>query len=140
MLHLLHPALVHFTVAFLVTGAAVEAWGHFRGNDAAVRWGSSLLIVALATLVPTIVAGYLAANTVELPPGGATDLDWHELNGWILLALVFASQFWKAWCGGRLPDGQRRLYAALLLVVVVSTVYGAWLGGQMVYVQGIGVR
>jgi len=140
MWHLFHPAFVHFSVAFLVVGSAVEAWGQFAGREAATRWGSSILIVGLLSLVPTIATGYLAANTVVLPAGGAERLASHELNGWILLALAFAGQFWKAWCGGRIPDGQRRLYALLLLAVVGLCLYSAWLGGQMVYSQGIGVR
>ncbi len=140
MLHLFHPALVHLSVAFVVTGALVEAWGLWTGRATPARWGSSLLIVGLITLVPTIASGYVAANTVRVPPGGTALLDAHERNGWILLFLALGSQFWKAWCGGRVPERQQPAYAALLVTVAALTAYSAWLGGQMVYVQGIGVR
>jgi uncharacterized membrane protein len=139
MLHLFHPALGHLAVAFLVIGAGTEGLALVAGRDRAARWGGSLLLVGLAALVPVIASGYLAANTVEVPAAAAGLLDLHELNGWLLLALALASQFWKAWAGGRVPDRQRRAYVALLAAVVASTLYGAWLGGQMVYVQGIGV-
>ena len=140
MLHLIHPALVHFAVALLLLGATVEAVALLAGRDVVARWGGSLVLVGLAALVPAIGSGYLAANTVDVPKAAQGLLDLHELNGWILLALAFASQFWKAWAGGLLPERQRRAYVALLLAVVAAAAWSAWLGGQMVYVQGIGVR
>lgn len=139
MLHLFHPALVHFTVAFIVTGAAVELWG-MRGLPRAERWGGQMLALGLASLVVTVASGYLAANTLPSPPGDGRLLAAHERNGWILLGLLFTGQFWKSWCGGRVEGRGRGLYAVLLVGVLVAVWWSAWLGGQMVYVQGIGVR
>jgi uncharacterized membrane protein len=139
MLHLVHPALVHFAVAFLLVGAVTEVAGLLASREDARRWGGSLVLAGLAALVPTIATGYLAANTVALEDGGPDALAWHELTGWIVLALAFASQFWKAWCGGRVPERQRFAYAGLLVALAGATVAGAWLGGRMVYVHGIGV-
>jgi uncharacterized membrane protein len=90
--------------------------------------------------VPTIASGYVAANTVSVAPEAANLLAAHERNGWLLLGLALASQFWKAWSGGRLPPGQERPYAALVAGIVLLTIYSAWLGGSMVYGHGIGVR
>ena len=140
MLHLFHPALVHFTVAFVVTGAAVEIWAILRGHARAERWGEQLLALGLASLVVTVASGYLAANTLPGPPGDGLLLAAHERNGWILLGLLLAAQFWKSWCGGRLVGRAAQLYTALLAAVLVAVAWSAWLGGQMVYVHGIGVR
>lgn len=139
MLHLIHPALVHFSVAFLVVGALGEAGGILARADAVARWGGTLVLVGAVSLVPTIVSGYLAANTLLFAPESASLLGAHERNGWILLGLVVASLFWKAWGGGRVPAGQRVPYAALLVAVVGMAVWGAWLGGRMVYIEGVGV-
>jgi uncharacterized membrane protein len=140
MLHLFHPALVHFSIAFLGVGGTVEAYGILTRREEAARWGGRLVLIGLVSLLPTIASGYLAANTVELPAGGAELLGRHERNGLLLLALTLGTQFWKAWCGGRVPQGPDRLYALLLIVAVGLAAYGAWLGGRMVYGQGIGVR
>jgi len=139
MLHLIHPAFVHFSVAFVVAGGIAEIWGLLGANDAVRRWGAILLLVGLASLVPTVVSGYLAANSLEIPGATMDLLDAHEQNAWILLGLLFASQFWKAWCGGEIPQRGRLFYAALLLATVLLALYGAWLGGRMVYGHGIGV-
>jgi len=139
MLHLFHPALVHFSVAFLIVGGCTEIWGALTRRDGARRWGATLVLVGLGSLVPTIASGYVAANTLEVPQGSRPLLDAHEQTGWILLGLLFAAQFWKAWCGGRIPDRLRWIYFAVMVATVLLVAYGAWLGGRMVFGSGIGV-
>lgn len=139
MLHLIHPALVHFSVALIVLGGGSEVWGILTGKEPVTRWGSRLVLIGLASLVPTIATGYVAANSVSVPDGARDLLDSHERNGWFLLGLLLAGQFWKAWCGGRLSGLQQKLYAVLMTAVVLLAAYGAWLGGQMVYTHAVGV-
>jgi len=139
-MHLIHPAFLHFSVAFVVAGGVCEVAGLFSKRDDWSRFGGTLLLIGLASLIPTMISGYLAANTVVVADEAQALLDGHERNGWILLGLLLGSQFWKAWCRGQLGPGQGKLYAVLIAVVVFFTLRAAWLGGQMVYVQGIGVR
>ena len=138
MLHLIHPALVHFAVAFVAAGALLEAYGLLRGEDTQ-RFGSSLLGIGTIALVPVIASGYLAANSIELPQGAAAALADHERQGWILLAVLVLLQFWKAWYRGRLPEAHRKPYALALLIAAALLFYGAFLGGKLVYGLGVGV-
>ncbi len=139
MLHLIHPAFVHFSIALLILGGVIEAAGLFASREPLARFGGTLLVLGTLSLVPTIVTGFLAANTVT-PGDGATGLlGSHERNGLLLLGCFVALQFWKAWYRGQLPASQRRLYAVLLLVGVLLVGYSAWLGGQLVYLHGVGV-
>lgn len=139
-MHLVHPALLHFSVAFIIVGGVCEVAGLLSRRDSWARFGGTLLLVGLASLIPTMVSGYLAANTVVVPDGGQALLDGHERNGWILLGLLLGTQFWKAWCRGQFAPGQEKLYAGLIAVVIFFALWAAWLGGQMVYLQGVGVR
>jgi uncharacterized membrane protein len=139
MLHLIHPALVHFSVAFVVAGGATELFGLLAPHEAARRWGGTLALVGLASLVPTIASGYLAANTASVPAAAEELLAAHERNGWMLLGLLFASQFWKAWTGGRLAGWTRWVYVVALTGAVLLAIWGAWLGGRLVYAHGVGV-
>lgn len=139
MLHLFHPAFLHFTVAFLVAGGSLEAWGLLADREGPRRLGSTLLLIGLVSLIPTIATGYLAANTLSSPEDGGLLLGSHERNGWILLGLLIGSQFWKGWFRGKLPVRHRPFYAAVLIAAVLLTIYGAWLGGRMVYIEGYGV-
>ena len=106
MLHLFHPALVHFSVAFLVTGAVCEALGIFKGREGLEKFGGTLVLLGTASLLPTLVTGFLAKNSIELPTGAAAVVELHERLELTGSALFLGSQFWKAWGGGRLAAGQ----------------------------------
>ena len=140
MMHLFHPALVHFSVAFLITGAVAEAWGLLRRKARVARFGAALLVLGTVSLIPTVLSGYVAANTVDPSPDGRALLDAHERNAWFVLALFTILLFWKGWFRGQLPEGQRVLYAGLLIGAALLTTYSALLGGEMVYLLGVGVR
>lgn len=139
MLHLIHPAIVHFAVAFVVVGASLEAYAYLRDVPGLSSWAAPTLVVGTFSLVAVIFSGYLAANSIEVDPAAMETLKSHEKNGWILLALVVLAQFWKAWSGGRIEGAQRRLYGVWMLVVVGCAIYGALLGGELVYDWGVGV-
>jgi uncharacterized membrane protein len=139
MLHLFHPALVHFAVAFIIVGGCAEVWGMLTRREPVRRWAATLVLVGLASLVPVLATGYLAANVLDVPPPTDRLLAAHERNGWILFGLLLATQFAKAWCGGRIPDRLRWIYAGSLIVAVLQAACGAWLGGRLVYGAGVGV-
>ncbi len=139
MLHLFHPALVHFSVAFLVAGSLCEAWSILGRHKAAERFGATLVLVGTVSLLPTIVTGLLAKNSIVVPTGGADQLELHERLGFTLAATFLISQFWKAWRGGRLSDAERKVYAILVLLGVALVTAVAVIGADMVYDHGLGV-
>jgi uncharacterized membrane protein len=139
VLYLIHPATVHFVVAFLLAGALAEAWGMWREREALASWGGRMVVLGGLAAVPAVAAGYLAANTAPLPDGAEEMLEWHERSGLVLAAAVLAALLWKAWCGGSIPRSQRAAYVALLAVIVTLVVTAAWLGGTLVYGLGVGV-
>lgn len=139
MLHLIHPALVHFSVSLLILGGAVEAWALLTRREGPARFGSILVTCGTISLLPTIVTGYLAVNTVELPASAESVLDAHERNGLFLIGLFVGAQFWKGWFRGELPRAQRPFYAMLLIAGVLLAAYSALLGGELVYKLGVGV-
>lgn len=139
MLHLLHPALVHFPIVFLVAGGLVEAFGIFARREGAERLGATLVLLGALFLIATIATGYLASNTVTPAPGAAGPLDDHERSALVLLGVVLVLTLWKAWGGGTVPPAQQIPYAIALLIGVGWTVYTALLGGRLVYGWGVGV-
>ncbi len=139
MLHLFHPALVHFAVAFLIVGGATEAIGILARREAAERFGGALTLVGTGALLPTIVAGYLAENTLSPPPAAVATLEAHERVALVLLATFLIALLWKAWDRGRVREELRPFYAAWLLFGVGLTAAAAFLGGELVYLHGLGV-
>ena len=130
---------MHFSVAFLVVGGLCEAWGILSGRGRLEGFGAMLVAVGTASLIPTVATGFLAENSVTLPDGADSILERHESVGLVVLAVFLVSQLWKAWLRGRIPPSQRRVYAVLLLAMVALVGYGALLGGEMVYLRGVGV-
>ena len=140
MLHLIHPVLVHFTLAFVVTGGVCEAAGIFRRNLRLESFGTTLVLMGTVALVPTVAAGLLAENTVSLMPGVRSDLDWHLRVSFVVLGVFLVAAVWKAWHRGALPASQRLPYALLLLLGVLLILISAYLGSELVYGHGVGVR
>ena len=139
MLHLLHPVTVHFTVAFLVTGGIAEAVGILSGRELMERFGGTLLVLGTTCLVATVVTGFLAENSITPPEGSAAAIGRHENAGLLSLGVFLVALFWKAWDRGRVRESVRPLYAVWLLAAVALVVVTAWLGGDLVYIHGVGV-
>jgi len=140
LLHLLHPVFVHFSVAFLVAGGLAEALGILARREKAERVGGVIVLFGTASLVLTVATGFLAQNVLDIPAGARTLVERHERAGLGILAVFLVSQVWKGWHGGRLPAEQRAAYAFLLLLGAALVAYVAFLGGEMVYAFGVGVR
>ena len=139
MLHLVHPVVVHFALAFLVAGGACEAAGLLARRERPRELGAILVLAGTVGLLVAVATGFLARNTVEIPRGAEALMARHERVGLLVLAVFLGSQFWKGWVGGRISDAQRLPYAALLVLGILLVAYGAFLGGEMVYGHGIGV-
>ena len=139
MLHLIHPVLVHATVAFLIVGGLVEAYGIGRRREVAERFGGALIVLGTVSLVPAIVAGFLAENSLTLSPAGGEAVADHERLGLLVFGVFVPLLLMKAWGRGRPPARWRGLYAAGLLVGVGLTAAAAYHGGLMVYELGVGV-
>jgi len=139
MLHLLHPPMVHFAVALLVLGGLCEAWGILGGKDRYERFGGVIVLLGTVCLIPTVATGLLAAKTLGAPEGVADDLTLHERVGFAIFGLFVLGAFAKAWVGGTLTGRARAVYAIFLLLGVGLVIYGASLGGHLVYRHGVGV-
>ena len=139
MLHLLHPAVVHFSVAFLLAGGLCEAFGIFTGREPLERFGGTLVVVGTITLLPTVITGFLAEFSLTIPEGTADAISLHQRLGLATFALFLVTLLWKAWGGGRVPAGQRLPYALLVLVGVVLVAAVAATGGHMVYRLSVGI-
>lgn len=139
MLHLVHPAFVHFGIAFVATGALLECYGLLADREPARRSGGQLWGVGTLVIVAVIASGRVAANSVDLPSAAVETLAAHERQGWVVLGALVILHFWKGWHRGQLPPGQRPWFALALVAAVALLLYSAILGGRLVYGFGVGV-
>jgi uncharacterized membrane protein len=136
--HPIHPMLVHFPVVFWTVAVAAYIAGAFGVEDAAqvarLSNGAGLIMAVLA-----MIAGLVELRAIDESGEAMQVATWHMMvmaTAWVffLLALV-------------LPISAGLDPATAQLVGVLSAGAGfllmgagGWLGGQLVYEFGVGVR
>ncbi len=132
-----HPMLVHFPIAFLLAGVALECFA-FRRHNATLRRGAYRALLAGASFGwLAAAAGGLAYFTVP-----AHTEEGHILMYWHLgLALTMLGIFsWASIVRWRRPDTppSKQYFLGLLLGAILLILTGN-LGGSIVYHHGAGV-
>jgi uncharacterized membrane protein len=130
-----HPALLHFPLAFLLGGVAVDLWAMARPRELLTRAAAGLLVAGVVSGWIAAAAGLLAFLTV--PHAGAVHhlMYWHPAFTAPSLALFTALAVVR-WRKRASPAGAGTAVlsgiAALLLAI------GGFIGGYLVYHGGVG--
>lgn len=157
LLSLLHAAIVHFPIALLICGSlALLGYAHRwpRVELRIIGWG--LLLPGWLTLLGAIVSGIVAQGRLPTDAPYRSLLNWHTASG-LALAAVYADLLYRGWLhsmrkdreetvedaaqGFLMANSKRKwLLTAQLLLGVGLVIMSGWLGGQLVYEYGVGVR
>ena len=137
-----HPLIVHFTIALLLTAAALFVLSTlFRSRPLGeamtlvARW--NLALGVLATVV-TLATGWQAYNTVAHDEPSHVNMTIH-LRWAIGTALMFLLAAGAAWLDRWRLAGAGAALMALLVVGAGALGVTGWLGGENVYRYGLGV-
>lgn len=134
----LHPALVHFPIALLLSATALEAAAVLRRRE---RWGQAaygLLIAGVLSALLAAAAGLLAYLTVPAHGEGAhRRMLLHPVlaGGAVLLYVVVA-----ALRRNRRGEVPRAGHLALSLLAAGLLIAAGAVGGHLVYRDGLGVQ
>ncbi len=135
-LYPIHPKLVHFPIALMVSAMGMQAMGVFLNRDSWCKSAWLMFILAVLSMPVIILSGLFEANRLNL----------HHpvLNAHKLFAFLAAGISWTAlpllWFIRR--KGMRFFQIIFLILLIgVSTLLGmaAHQGGRMVYEYGVGV-
>lgn len=131
----LHPAMVHFPIAFLPLSLASDALGRLTGDPALMEMGRRTMPLAAAGAATAAAFGLVAQQAVHAE-GQAHDLlvTHRTLNaGLVALTAAMAAR--------RVRRRRPGLgYLALGLAAYGMMGYSAYLGGRMAYAHGVGVK
>lgn len=135
----LHPALVHFPIAFVVLSDVFDFIAAATGREGLKQVGFWSLAAALVTGGITIALGYWDMSRAKLAPEVHDYVHLHLKIGWILAIAValLCIWRWRIW-----SNPQSRLRAGYLMagtLVLFLTLFQGWYGGEMVYSHGAGV-
>ncbi len=138
-----HPRLVHFPIALSVVGVMFVAIGLGRvGATERWLWPGRLLVLLgwIGALVAGITGLIDQSYAPDLPVVRDT-INMHITAGIALLVVFGLALYWPLKDKQLLSAGARRWgYLALLLLGVLLILVESWLGGQLVYKLGVGVR
>ncbi len=136
-----HPRLVHFPIALSLVGAAFVALGLFREQDRWVWYGRLSLSLGWISAIGAALAGLIDQSRAGNSQVITDTINLHITAG-IALIVVFGLALYWPLREKRLfaPGGRHWAYLALLLLGVILIMVEAWLGGQLVYKLGVGVR
>jgi uncharacterized membrane protein len=132
----IHPAVVHFPIAFLLGGVALDLFG--LHSEAAVAAATYLLLAGLATGAVSAVTGVISYYTV---PGNHTE-QAHQRIYWHIWAMVTAVVLFAVVCFVRWqnPSVVSPLIRGLGLAAAAILTFGGYVGGKLVYQGGLGIE
>jgi uncharacterized membrane protein len=133
--HPLHPMVIPFPIAFLVTTLVADLAYWKTGN---AMWATGATWLVGAGVVMGLVAA-LAGFTDFFGSGQIRALNavWRHMIGNLLAVAVSAGNWWVHYsqgAAGIVPTG-----LVLSLIVVLILLYTGWQGWEMVYRRHVGV-
>jgi uncharacterized membrane protein len=134
-LHELHAAAVHAPLVLLPTAAAVDLAAAITGNRSHARLGRTLWIAGSSSALFAGLAGAAASQEVRARDPNTSDMLW--LHGIGNLGLIAGAAAIAVWRVARPPSVT---VSVLGLAASAISGYTAYLGGEMVYGHGVGIR
>jgi uncharacterized membrane protein len=135
----IHPLLVHFPIALLLTSVALSWAGLLWKGKGLEQAAWYTLLLGLAGTVVTLITGLIAAQSVPIDSPAQATLNTHKFFG-IATFVIFGLQAMCAWRNkGRYSPGKRILHTAIQLGGVALIVAVGFFGGELVFTYGIGV-
>lgn len=136
--HPVHAACSHFPMALLVLSPLADATAWWLDEETFWQLGFWGLTVGIVAAIPTVLAGFV--DLAKLPPGSraASTALWHMS---MMLAAVGSSTFGLVLRQGTLAaEGAMKAVMALEIAGASLLLVGGWLGGELVFRHGVGVR
>ena len=133
-----HPLIVHFPIALLLTAVALDASALLLkqpGLHRVALWNLALGTLAAAAAVWSgLRAEEVAKHSFDI----WQVMERHEKLGIATLSIAALVSVWRCIRRDALRPWERVLTLALLLALVGTLAYGAHLGGRLVYEFGVG--
>ncbi|MCO6453417.1 MAG: DUF2231 domain-containing protein [Caldilineales bacterium] len=135
----IHPLIVHFPIALLLTSVALSWAGLIWQGKSLDRAAWYTLLLGLAGALFSVISGFLAAAGVPADSPAMATLTTHRLLG-IAVLVIFGLQALCAWRSkGVYSRNKRILHTAIQIVGVALVVAVGLYGGELVYIFGLGV-
>lgn len=133
----IHPIVVHFPIALLLTSGALLVLGILTKKEFFVDCGACNLVIGAFSAIFAVLTGLLAASSVSHPEGAHATMVWHRNIMISVLAVSLALAFWVYKNREQIFLLRVKLITGLMVMLSLLIV-GADMGGQMVFKHGVG--
>lgn len=134
----LHPMVVHFPLALLVTAWALDTIGLIWRREAFRRAAWWNLALGAAGAAAAALTGRAAAATAKHSHEIHQVMTQHERLGYVVICLAGAVVSWRLATRSSSRRRDRWIGWALMGLLVGALAAGAHLGGRLVYEYGVG--
>jgi uncharacterized membrane protein len=136
----IHPMLVHFPIAFIATFFALDLVGTISKNPECRSVATWLLYFGTVAAGFTVIAGFIAADSVAHGQNVHDIMERHEKIGLSILSTAVLLSIWRIKSGILPRGGANNFFLLLSALLCLLTMLGADLGGLMVYQNGVAVK
>ena len=135
-----HPMLVHFPIALLALSVTTDLIAFFSHSASLRNAGWWALVGAAVGAVVTVPAGLFDMRRADLDEEVHVRVHRHMKVGFALLAAILGLTFWRwrTYVRPGLPVTATYLDVALLTLALAA--FQGWLGGELVFSDGVSVR
>ena len=135
----IHPAIVHYPIALVTLSVIADLLGYICGSESLQTVGWWALIGAAIGAALALVAGLFDMNREKIEDEAHKRVHTHMKVGFTLFAAIAGLTVWR-WL--IYIDQSYRLawgYLVVALLVLGLTFFQGWLGGELVFADGVGV-
>ncbi|RME02865.1 MAG: DUF2231 domain-containing protein [Planctomycetota bacterium] len=136
----LHPVFVHFPIALLTFSVIFDAIGMWLKKESLKNAAWWTMVAGIGGILLAVATGLWAESTVPHGGGSHEIMEIHETLELIGLGAFVVLFIWRSVRKSILPEvsWQLGVYFFLAAVGLATMLYGAHLGGRLVYEFGVG--
>jgi uncharacterized membrane protein len=135
----IHPAVVHYPIALMTLSVIADLLGYLSNNATLEVTGTWALLGAGIGAAVAIIAGLFDMKRARIKHATHERVHVHMKVGLTLFAAIAGLTIWR-WVITLDPHhGLGWSYLIPAFVVLALTLFQGWLGGELVFSDGVGV-
>ena len=134
-----HPAVVHYPIALMTLSVIADLLGYLSGDQTLQATGTWALFGAGIGAAVAIIAGLIDMKRAKIKHAAHERVHIHMKVGLALFVAIVLLTLWR-WVVTLDPHhGLGWVYLIPAFVVLALTFLQGWLGGELVFTDGVGV-
>ena len=138
--HPLHPMIVHFPIALLITSVLFDAASHLFKRDSLRDGAMWLLILGLLGGLGAAISGDWAEEAAEKAGIAESLIETHESLAFITMGLFGVLLLWRLFLRNQFTGRLLAIYLLVAAIGVGTLSATGYYGGDLVYEHGAGVN